>query len=600
MGTGTRANILRLVSDRTTMSPHSVALISLNGRTMTYRHLQGYIVNLGRTLRQAGVEHRDAVGIALPNGIDAAAAFLSVSASAAAAPMNPQLTESELEFLVKDLNMQAIVVPEGNDSLVRSVALRLCLTTVEVPPDAGGMDGEALADLEAFGFEEPDSDAIALLLHTSGTTGRPKTVPLRHCNLVASAQNIAETLALNDQDRCLNVMPLFHIHGLVASLLASIYSGGTVICAPGFFADQFFDWLEATRPTWYSAVPTMHQAILSRSRSHEGAATLAPLRFIRSSSASLPPDVMGELESLFDVPVIEAYGMTEASHQIASNRLPPGTRKAGSVGVGRPGQLAVAQPNGEIADKSASGEIVIKGPNLTDGYTSGTANEDAFFDGWFRTGDLGSIDADGYLSITGRSKEMINRGGETIAPREVDEVLLSHPDVDQALTFAVADSRLGEQVAAAVVPAADSEVTEQAIRQFAAARLSPAKVPRRIVFLEEIPRGPTGKLQRIGLAERLDLRDLEETSLQDPHTSPRSPTEELVASYWEEVLDLSGISVHDRFLDVGGDSILAMRLLARLSTGTGVDIDMLTFFDSPTIAEQATLLEDLLLGDESS
>jgi oxalate---CoA ligase len=302
-------------------------------------------------------------------------------------------------------------------------------------------------------------------------------------------------------------MPLFHIHGLMAAVLSSLAAGGSVSCSPGFNAFRFFGWFAAVRPTWYTAVPTMHQAILGLAERNRAAIEGGRLRLIRSSSASLPPQVMNELEATFGAPVIESYGMTEASHQMASNPLPPRKRFAGSVGVAAGPQIAVMDEAGALVPQGALGEVVIRGRNVTDGYeNNATANAAAFVNGWFRTGDQGWLDEDGYLRLTGRLKELINRGGEKISPLEVDEVLMDHPAVGQCLTFALPHDKLGEEVAAAVVLREGKSADERTLRDFAATRLAPYKVPRKVVFLDEIPKGATGKLQRIGLAAKLGLK----------------------------------------------------------------------------------------------
>jgi acyl-CoA synthetase (AMP-forming)/AMP-acid ligase II len=287
-------------------------------------------------------------------------------------------------------------------------------------------------------------------------------------------------------------------------VLASLSAGAGVSCTPGFNALRFAAWLVEVRPTWYTAVPTMHQAILQRLRPQPEAARGARLRLIRSSSASLPPQVMGELEELFAAPVVESYGMTEASHQMTSNPLPPAPRKPGSVGIAAGPEVAIMDETGTILPRGEVGEVVIRGPNVTGGYD---ANVKAFTDGWFRTGDQGRLDEAGYLFLTGRLKELINRGGEKVSPLEVDTVLMDHPAVAQAVTFAMPHAKLGEEVAAAVVLREGQTAAEQAIRDFAAARLAAFKVPRRVIILDEIPKGATGKLQRIGLAQKLGLAD---------------------------------------------------------------------------------------------
>ena len=331
-------------------------------------------------------------------------------------------------------------------------------------------------------------------------------VPLSQGNLLASAANIANTLRLTDADRCMNVMPLFHIHGLMAPVLASLSVGAEVVCTPGFDALRFFRWLDASKPTWYSAVPTMHQAILARAKRNAEIIERTALRFIRSSSASLPPQVMVAVEETFGAPVIEAYAMTEAAHQMCSNPLPPAARRPGCVGPAAGPDVAIMDVAGNMLATGEEGEIVIRGDNVTTGYLNNPeANATAFHADWFRTGDQGVMDADGYVKVTGRLKEIINRGGEKVSPLEVDEVLLDHPDVRQACTFALPHEKLGEEVAAAVVLADGATLSARDLRQFAGTRLADFKTPRQILFVDEIPKGPTGKIQRIGLARALGL-----------------------------------------------------------------------------------------------
>jgi acyl-CoA synthetase (AMP-forming)/AMP-acid ligase II len=314
-------------------------------------------------------------------------------------------------------------------------------------------------------------------------------------------------LQLEQDDVCLNIMPLFHIHGLMAAILATLGKGASVCCAPGFDALRFYSWLEQSNPTWYTAVPTMHQAILARAKRNEEIVKNARLRFIRSSSSSLPQQVLHELEQTFDVPVVEAYAMTEASHQMTCNQLPPGVRKPGTVGCAAGPEVAIMhESKPDLLSQGKTGEIVIRGENVTLGYENNpTANAENFVAGWFRTGDQGVMDKDGYVTITGRLKEIINRGGEKISPREVDDILMDHPAVQQVVTFAMPHKSLGEEVAAAVVLREGETADEASIRSFASEHLASFKVPRKVLILDEIPKGATGKLQRIGLAEKLGL-----------------------------------------------------------------------------------------------
>lgn len=475
--------------------------------------LREQIETIGRQLRGVGVGADDRVAMVLPGGSTMASAFVCMAPWCATAPLNPAYKAEEFAFHLKDLDARALVVEEGGTSAAAAAAAPSAVAVAEAAdiPVLRLAQGDTAGSIRLR--EAPEgvvrkrpAESIALILHTSGTTSRPKMVPLSQGNLTASARNIAATLRLAPADRCLNVMPLFHIHGLMAPVLASLAAGGAVVCTPGFDALRFFAWLRAERPTWYSAVPTMHQAILARAKRNAEIARASKLRFIRSSSASLPPQVMGELERVFGAPVIEAYAMTEAAHQMCSNPLPPAQRKAGSVGPAAGPEVAIMNGEGALLGAGEEGEVVIRGENVTSGYLDNEeANASAFRGSWFRTGDQGVLDADSYLKITGRLKEIINRGGEKVAPLEVDEALLDHAAVGQACTFAVPHAKLGEEVAAAVVLRDGATATERELREFARARLADFKVPRRVLLVPEIPKGPTGKVQRIGLAARLGL-----------------------------------------------------------------------------------------------
>jgi oxalate---CoA ligase len=489
------------------------ALTAPAGTPLTFGELRSLAASTTASLNEHGIGANDRVAIVLDNGPEMAASFLCIAAGATAAPLNPAYRAEEYEFYLNDLGTKLLVVARESESPVIEVAHRLGIPVARLvaQPEAGAgsfvldfPDAMPARTVERGGMAGPDD--IALVLHTSGTTSRPKIVPQRHRNICATARNIRGTLALDAADRGLCIMPLFHIHGLMAALLAPLSAGGTVCCTPGFNALRFFGWLADIQPTWYTAVPTMHQAILSRASKNAAAVAGSRLRFVRSSSSALPPTVIAELETTFRAPVIESYGMTEAAHQMASNPLPPATRKPGTVGIAAGPQIRVVDTAGRDMPVGEPGEIVIRGDNVMSGYENNpAANADAFIDGWFRTGDQGTLDVDGYLTITGRLKEIINRGGEKISPREVDEIIMEHPAVHQCVTFAVPHRMLGEDVAAAVVLREGETSDEKELRAFAAKRLADFKVPRTILILTAIPVGATGKLQRIGLAKTLGL-----------------------------------------------------------------------------------------------
>ena len=503
---------------RDLLLPHpadSAAILAPERPILTFGALRELADATVAKLNGLGIGRGDRVAIVLPNGPEMATSFIAVACGATTAPLNPAYRAEEFDFYLSDLRAKALIVAAGDEGPAVEVARKhgaavLRLTTSPDKP-AGwfelAAEGPVGAAVSSGAAQEDDE---ALVLHTSGTTSRPKIVPLLQRNLAASARHIRTTLALTPADRCLNVMPLFHIHGLIAAVTSSLSAGASIYCTPGFNALRFFHWLDDAKPSWYTAVPTMHQAILPRAERNPEILSRTKLRFIRSSSASLPAQVMLELEKTFGAPVIESYGMTEATHQMASNPLPPAGRKPGSVGIAAGPLVRICNDAGEFLPAESEGEVVISGPNVTPGYEANPdANLKGFFEAegrrWFRTGDQGILDAEGYLRITGRLKEIINRGGEKVSPLEVDDVLMDHPAIAQVVTFAMPHEKLGEEVACAVVLREGQAATEQEIRGFASGRLADFKVPRKVVILEEIPKGATGKLQRIGLAQKLGL-----------------------------------------------------------------------------------------------
>ena len=437
----------------------TVAFAASGCPPLTYGGLRAHVERTVASLNRFGIGRNDRVALVLPNGTEMATAFVAVAAGTTSAPLNPAYRAEEFEFYLADLKAKALIVERGSASPALGAAAKLKIPVIEVvraSADPAGVfelvlvAGDKTTAAPRGGYAEADD--IALVLHTSGTTSRPKIVPLSQRNVCASAGHIRDILSLTPADRGLSIMPLFHIHGLIGSVLSTLCAGGSVFCTPGFNALKFFAWMDEAKPTWYTAVPTMHQAILARAANNREVIARHPLRFIRSSSSSLPPQVLHELERVFNAPVLESYGMTEASHQMTSNPLPPRPHKPGTVGIAAGLEVAIMDENGKLLGPDATGEVVIRGPNVTNGYENNPkANAEGFTNGWFRTGDQGVLDVEGYLTITGRLKEIINRGGEKISPREVDEVLMDHPAIQQVVTFAMPHAKLGEDVAAAVV-----------------------------------------------------------------------------------------------------------------------------------------------------
>ena len=482
---------------------------------VSYGALREQVRAMAEQLVAAGVGRGDRVGIALPNGLPMLVSFLAASVAGTAAPLNPAYKEEEFRFYLEDTAARVLILPpEGAEEARRAAGdrvpiftaamdLRGAVTLVGADPRVGPgrTHGSAPTSHHVDG-SVPASDDVALVLHTSGSTGRPKRVPLTHANLTVSAANIAECYALGPDDVSMCVMPLFHVHGLLASTLSTLATGGTVILPAKFNPLSFWRIARDHGMTWFSAVPTLHQLLLARAADPTGRrpAGSEKLRFVRSCSAALPPRVMHALETAFGAPVVEAYGMTEAAHQLASNPLPPAARKPGSVGRGTNVRISIMDSHGRHLPPGKRGEVVIQGDNIIHGYENNPeANAVSFVDGWFRTGDQGCLDADGYLTLVGRLKELINRGGEKFSPREIDEVLLTHPAVAEAVAFGVPHATWGEEVAAAVV--VREPVSEAVLLAHCSERLADFKRPKRIHVTDALPRTATGKIQRGAVAK---------------------------------------------------------------------------------------------------
>ena len=473
------------------------------GISVNYDCLRKRVHALADALAAAGIQRGDRVAMALPNGLQAIVSFLAAATAGTAAPLNPAYRHDEFCFYLEDTSARVLLCPENGGDEARQAAKERGIPVLSVAMDDGG--GVYLANEETkqgTSASSPAPDDVALILHTSGSTGRPKRVPLRHRNLATSAHTIVRTYGLSPDDVALCAMPLFHVHGLVASTLSTLLSGGAIVVPTKFNPLAFWRLVRQYHVSWYSAVPTIHQLLLTRAATGGRPEFTGTLRFIRSASTPLSPEIMHKMESLFDVPLLEAYGMTEAAHQMASNPLPPEVRKPGSVGKPTGCSISVIDSDGNHLGEEQRGEVVIRGENVFSGYENNPeANETAFAEGWFRTGDEGFIDLDGYVHLTGRLKEMINRAGEKIAPREIDRVLMMHPAVAEAVTFGFPHPTWGEEVAAAVV--LHEPESEAALLKFCRQRLAEFKCPKKLYFVKAIPQTATGKIRRNAVAAEL-------------------------------------------------------------------------------------------------
>lgn len=570
-------------------TPAAPALLAPSRPPLNYGELAARTGHLVGTLRGLGIGPADRLAVALPRGADSALALIAVASACACIPVNPDLTADELQRYFSELKLTALVTRADTNSASRDAARALDLAVIDFVPgpqhDLGGCEfvGPTIGPANASGVSRGDEDAFILL--TSGTAARPKMVPLTHRNVCLSACNAGRVLSLTSRDRLLNVLPLFHAHGLISGLLTALAAGSSVVCTNGFDAASFFGWMRELQPTWYTAVPTIHRALLTAAEADPDRARSSSLRVIRSASASLAPAILAGLEATFGVPVLETYGMTEAASQIAAN--PFELRKIGSVGRAAGPEIAIMDEAGRMCASGAHGEIMLRGPNMSRGYYNDeAATQAAFRSGWFRTGDLGYLDTDGYLFIVGRIKDVINRGGQKISPLEVEEVLLSHPAVLEAGVFAIPHQKLGENVAAVVVLRPNSAATSDQLRQFVRKRLAAYKVPSLIRGVAALPKGASGKVKRNALAELIaTVDDGGETRL------PRTALETQLAGLWANLLELPQVGVDQDVFALGADSLAVTQMRSRLRERFDVDFSFEDIFDCATVAVLAARLE---------
>ncbi|KAH7344966.1 putative PCS60-AMP-binding protein, peroxisomal [Rhizoctonia solani] len=478
---------------------------------VTYSELRGLVLGLRNLLRGEGVAAGDVVAMSLVNSLEFVVGFLATGAARAiSAPLNPAYLVPEFKFYLEDTKPRVVLLPRDSSKtapLALESAKKCNVNALELWVQSGKPHIKSVfkarqggsAPKQSLENEPPHGDDVALVLHTSGTTGRPKSVPLTHANLLRTTGNIIQTYKLTPKDRSYLVMPLFHVHGLLCGLLSPLASRGSVVIPPKFAASRFWNDFIATKCNWYTAVPTIHQILLSS----QHPSPVPKIRFIRSCSSALAPATLERLEKAFGAPVLEAYAMTEASHQMCSNTLE--SRIPGTVGVGVGVEVSVRDDSGKEVKRGEIGEVCVRGANVTKGYWNNEkANKESFWEGrWFRTGDQGLIlpePSAPHLKLTGRIKELINRGGEKIAPPEVDAALLSIPDVHEAVAFGVPDQKYGEVVWAAVVLDSGNKGSGreegERIRRALQGKISKFKIPDRIVITDAIPKTATGKVQR--------------------------------------------------------------------------------------------------------
>jgi len=576
-------DIVDLLGSRANAHGALPAIETESGKILTYANLYEKASHIGASLASVNLQtrrKRPRVGIVLPNGANFAVALLGVSFAGEAAPFFPGSTPSEFDLYFQSAGIDGLLVGADENGPVVAIAAKRGLPVLRLS-----------ADYRLVGYDppshevaRPDGDDVALVLMTSGSTGRAKLVPLSHRNVCISAGDVCRSLKLGPEDRCLSMWEQYHIGGLVDLLLAPLYSGGCIISTQGFGAGAFFENLRDKRPTWFQAVPTTLNELVDHASRYSISCDPNTLRLIRSVAAALAPSLMQKIETLFDVPVIQTFGMTEASPLITSTALPPAVRKPGSVGRSSRCEIRIVGPDGNTPENCAPGEVAIRGPNVFRGYEVDVeANGAAFRDGWFHTGDIGYIDPDGDLFLTGRIKQMINRGGEKVNPQEVDDALLEHPAVAESAAFSVKHKTLGEDVGAAVV--LSQNVTTDELRGFLASKLSAFKIPGQIAILEQLPRNPVGKIDRLALA-----RIAEATSAETGHVAPRNELEAFLAGLWTKELSVDLVGIHDDFSALGGDSLSSMRILIALDEALNKPVPEEIIVSFSTIAGLAKAL----------
>jgi oxalate---CoA ligase len=575
--------------------PDQAAVVCTGYAPLSYRELQGLIKEFRKALRGAGFSRTARIGIALPNGPHAALAIVAVACSAVAVPLNPKQTLAEMEKCLSVLRLNAILLFRDEDSAARQAATLKSLAIIEVTRSGErtlGFDIGKTQAVAAATIEEPDEphpDAPAFILQTSGTTAESKLVPTSHRNMLAAAARVRAWFKLTPDDRCLSVSPVFYAHGLHVTAFAPLLSGGSVAFPTDASKFDYSEWFGALKPTWYSAGPTLHRLIFDQIKSRAAAKADHSLRFALSGGAPLPRDVSEGLRGAFGVPVVEHYGSSEGM-QICSNQLTPGSSKPGTCGIPWPNTIKIVDEAGRQVPQGQQGEVLVGGPTLISGYLDAPElNRESFVDGWFKTGDIGSFDDEGFLTLHGRLKDLINRGGEKVSPLDIDDALLHHPAVAEAAAFAVPHPRLGEDVAAVVVLKPGMTTTPLELRNSLSEKLASFKVPRRIIIADRLPKGSTGKVLRRLLSESYGAQ-----SVGSPETLNKSVDNKLLLQLrdvWERHLNSGPLTIDDDFFEKGGDSLLATEMLSEIERLTGIHLPDTAILDAPTVRALAQRIE---------
>ena len=580
-------------------SPDAPVFLAEGREPLTYAGLADLMTRFSRALNGIGFGRGDRIAIVHPGGPNMASAMTCVWNCATAVPMNPAFTLSEFALQMRDLGVHAVAIDAGMDTPARDAAKQQGLPILDLKQAderiAGLIEIAGNPGGEAARPGRTEADDYAHILATSGTTSHSKVVPVRHRHLVARVTFGSSLLRMTPEDRCLTLMPLFHGGGISAPFCETLYAGASLLHMPAFSADLFFRLLATLQPSWYAGGPTYHHAIRAQAPKYRDAIAGAQLRFIRNGTGHLDAGIAEDLERLFNAPVIDNYSTTETG-RICGRPEPPAPHKRGTVGISSGGEIAIMDPDGRHLPVGERGEVIVRGPHVFDGYENDpAANEAAFIGDWYRTGDEGVFDDDGFLTITGRIKDIISRGGEKIAPSEIDDALLRLAGVSEVATFPVPHATLGQEVAAAVVPEHGVDLSGEIVTEFLRGKLAPFKIPRRFVFVEEIPKSSAGKVQRRLLAESFGLvsgkPSLQSTSGEDDRSA--TPLEAKLQTIWAETLNIDQVGLNDDFFMLGGDSLQAVELFLRIEKELGRKLPRAVLFEAATVADMARRIEDV-------
>lgn len=552
-------------------------LCSDSGDEYSFKDLKKITDTLRNDLKSI-IDKNSRVAILMPMGFTYSLLTLVLNEQNAVLPLNSSNTIKELKDFFYRFKIEAVFVDNSINLKIINLAKKEKVSVLKYKKIKNNkIYFEILykGNKKMPNYYKEKNIYIDYILPTSGTTAKSKIVCLNNSMVMAGARNIIKHLKLSEKDICLNIMPLYHVHGLMV-LIASLLSGGRVISTPKYNNSLFYGWLQEFKPTWYTASAGIQENILLRSEENRDKIKDLKLRFIRSSSAPLSPQTTKGLEKFFNAPIAESYGMTEATLQITTQPLPPKKKKIGSCGRPTELELAIVDKENNFVNSEELGEIVIKGDNVIKEYENNKeANKKSFWKDWLRTGDLGYLDRDGFLFIKGRIKEMINKGGENISPREIDEALMMHKAVELAVAFSVPHKTLGEDIAIAVICKKGHMVKEEELRRFLKDKLADYKIPSVFYFVDDVPKTAVGKPKRVGLYKEIK-------KIKNKKSKIKSSLQLELLTIFKKVLKAE-INIDDNFFEAGGDSLQAEEIIHEISK-KGYKINILDIQNNPTIS----------------